>query len=37
LGLVQLEGQNFFNTIRHKLGWGLDKRNWNEPYLACSK
>jgi len=27
LGLVQLEGQNFFNTIRHKLGWGLDKRN----------
>ena len=27
LGLIQLEGQNFFNTIRHKLGWGLDKRN----------
>lgn len=27
MGLVQLEGQNFFNTIRHKLGWGLDKRN----------
>jgi NAD+ kinase len=27
LGLVQLEGHNFFNTIRHKLGWGLDKRN----------
>ena len=27
INLVSLEGQNFFNSIRHKLGWGLDKRN----------
>lgn len=27
LNLVNLEGQNFFNTIRNKMGWGLDKRN----------
>ncbi len=27
LNLVALEGQNFFNTIRNKMGWGLDKRN----------
>jgi NAD+ kinase len=27
LSLVSLEGQNFFNTIRNKMGWGLDKRN----------
>jgi len=27
LHLVQLEGQNFFNTIRNKMGWGLDRRN----------
>lgn len=25
--LIQLENQNFFNTIRNKLLWGLDKRN----------
>ncbi len=25
--LVQLDGQNFFNTIRTKMGWGQDKRN----------
>lgn len=25
--LVKLENQNFFNTIRNKLLWGLDKRN----------
>lgn len=25
--LVNLEGQDFFQTIRSKLGWGLDKRN----------
>ncbi|MFN0032764.1 MAG: NAD kinase [Flavobacteriales bacterium] len=25
--LVELHGQSFFNTIRHKLGWGMDKRN----------
>jgi NAD+ kinase len=27
VNLVSLEGQHFFNTIRGKLGWGLDKRN----------
>ncbi len=27
LNLVALKGQNFFNTIRNKMGWGLDKRN----------
>lgn len=27
LNLISLEGQNFFNTIRNKMGWGLDKRN----------
>jgi NAD+ kinase len=27
INLVSLEGQNFFNTIRNKMGWGLDKRN----------
>jgi NAD+ kinase len=25
--LIKLENQNFFNTIRNKLLWGLDKRN----------
>ncbi len=25
--LIQLENQNFFNTMRNKLLWGLDKRN----------
>jgi NAD+ kinase len=25
--LVNLFDQNFFTTIRNKLGWGLDKRN----------
>ncbi|MBS1645899.1 MAG: NAD kinase [Bacteroidetes bacterium] len=25
--LINLEGQNFFNTLRNKLMWGLDKRN----------
>jgi NAD+ kinase len=25
--LIQIENQNFFNTIRNKLLWGLDKRN----------
>ncbi|MCC6600377.1 MAG: NAD(+)/NADH kinase, partial [Crocinitomicaceae bacterium] len=27
LNLVNLEGHNFFNTIRNKLGWAVDKRN----------
>jgi NAD+ kinase len=27
LNLISLEGQNFFNTIRNKMGWGMDKRN----------
>jgi NAD+ kinase len=27
LHLIKLENQNFFNTIRNKLLWGLDKRN----------
>ncbi len=27
LQLIKLENQNFFNTIRNKLLWGLDKRN----------
>ena len=27
LPLIKLENQNFFNTIRNKLLWGLDKRN----------
>lgn len=27
LQIVKLENQNFFNTIRNKLLWGLDKRN----------
>ncbi len=25
--MINLEGQHFFNTLRHKLMWGLDKRN----------
>ena len=25
--LINLEGQHFFNTLRNKLMWGLDKRN----------
>lgn len=25
--LIKLENQNFFNTLRHKLLWGLDRRN----------
>jgi len=25
--LIKLEGDNFMSTIRHKLNWGLDKRN----------
>lgn len=25
--LIQIENQNFFNTMRNKLMWGLDKRN----------
>lgn len=25
--LIQPEGHTFVNTMRHKLGWGLDKRN----------
>jgi NAD+ kinase len=25
--LIKLEGQSFFNTLRNKLLWGLDKRN----------
>ncbi len=27
MNIIQLENQNFFNTIRNKLLWGLDKRN----------
>lgn len=27
LHLIQLENQNFFDTMRKKLSWGLDKRN----------
>jgi NAD+ kinase len=27
INLIQLENQNFFNTIRNKLLWGIDKRN----------
>ncbi|MEZ4801029.1 MAG: NAD kinase [Flavobacteriales bacterium] len=27
IGLVSLENQSFFNTIRNKMGWGMDKRN----------
>lgn len=27
VNLVRLEGQGFYNTIRNKLLWGLDKRN----------
>ncbi|MBL7889392.1 MAG: NAD kinase [Bacteroidia bacterium] len=27
LNLIKLENQHFFNTIRNKLLWGLDKRN----------
>jgi NAD+ kinase len=27
LNIIKLENQNFFNTIRNKLLWGLDKRN----------
>jgi NAD+ kinase len=25
--LIKLEDQSFFNTMRNKLLWGLDKRN----------
>lgn len=27
INLVRLPEQNFFNTIRNKMGWGLDRRN----------
>ena len=27
INLVKFEGQNFYNTIRNKLLWGIDKRN----------
>lgn len=27
LELISLEGQQYFNTLRHKLNWGLDARN----------
>ena len=27
INLVKFEGQNFYNTIRNKLLWGMDKRN----------
>jgi NAD+ kinase len=27
INLVRLKQQNFFNTIRHKLMWGIDRRN----------
>jgi NAD+ kinase len=27
MNIIQLENQNFFNTIRNKLLWGLDRRN----------
>ena len=27
LNIIKLENQNFFNTIRNKLMWGIDKRN----------
>ena len=27
MSLIQLEGQNFFSTIRNKMLWGLDRRN----------
>jgi NAD+ kinase len=27
VNLVQLEGQHYFRTLRHKLNWGLDIRN----------
>lgn len=27
LKLIRLEGQNFLQTLRHKLYWGLDRRN----------
>lgn len=27
INLVSLPQQNFFNTIRNKMGWGLDRRN----------
>lgn len=27
ISLVSLENQSFFNTIRNKMGWGIDKRN----------
>jgi NAD+ kinase len=27
VNLIQLEGQNYFRTLRHKLNWGLDIRN----------
>ena len=27
VNVIQTEGQNFLNTIRNKLMWGLDRRN----------
>jgi NAD+ kinase len=27
LNLVRIEGENFLNTLRKKLNWGLDSRN----------
>lgn len=28
INLIKLEAQNFFNTIRNKLLWGIDRRNY---------
>jgi len=28
ISLVNLKEQNFFSTIRNKLHWGIDRRNW---------
>ncbi len=30
LNLVQLKGQNYLSTLRRKLMWGLDKRNYSK-------
>lgn len=29
VNVLELESQNFYNTLRNKLMWGADKRNWS--------
>ncbi|MFT3740516.1 MAG: NAD kinase [Breznakibacter sp.] len=29
VNVLEIEGQSFYNTLRNKLMWGIDKRNWS--------